>query len=127
MAHERYDLYFRIHFQIFDSTEVTKERFENLINKLYQKLKNYVYKEETLLCRIIDVDKRELFFNRVNAGLIEGSFNCVRFDCVDRDSSEHERLHRLNNYIKGKLGSILAGWKWSHYRTRLDITNVVNG
>lgn len=127
MAHERYDLYFKIHFQIYDAGGVTNAKFERLINQLYQKLKNYVYKEKSLTCRIVDVDKRELFFDRVNTSLVEGSFQTVRFDVVDTDPSETERIHRLNNYIKGKLGEVLAGWKWSHYKTRLDITNVVGG
>jgi len=127
MGHERYDLYFKIHFQVFDANGVTTPKFDRLINQLYQKLKGYVYKEKTLSCRIIDVDKRELYFGRVNPGLVEGSFQTVRFECVDTDLSEHERIHRLNNYIKGRLGKILAGWKFSYYRTQLDITKVEHG
>jgi len=127
MAYERYDLYFKIHFQIYDAGGITVPKFERLINQLYQKLKNYVYKEKTLSCRIIDVDKRELSFGRVNAGLVEGSFQIVRFDCVDTDPSESERIHRINNYVKGRLGKILEGWKWSHYNTRLDIIRVDGG
>ena len=90
-------------------------------------MKNYVYREKTLSCRIIEVDKRELFFKRINAGLCEGSFQTVRFDVVDADPSESERIHRINNYIRGKLGSILAGWKWSYYKTKLDIVRVDGG
>lgn len=127
MGHERYDLYFKIYFQIYDPSEVTKERFEKLINWLYQKLKDYVYRERTLNCRIIDVDKRELSFYRVDAGLVEGSFQTVRFDVVDRDTNESERIHRFNNYVKGRLGKILAGWKWSYYNTKLDIVRVEGG
>ncbi len=127
MAYERYDLYFKIHFQIYDAGGVTVPKFERLINQLYQKLKNYVYKEKTLSCRIIDVDKRELSFGRVNAGLCEGLFQIIRFECVDTDPSEHERIHRLNDYIRGRLGQILAGWKFSHYKTQLDITRVEYG
>jgi len=123
-AYDRYDLLFKVDFVVSDASDLTAKKGLNLVQQLRERLESFVFEKKTLKVRIIDLDLHELYFERKSKVQTNGSFELVRFEIIDSDPSEHERVHRINNYIKQKLSRINLDWHFSHYKTKLKIVNV---
>lgn len=110
--------YQKVHFQVSGNTE---PRMVNpLLKRLRKALENFRFEEDSISARVEDVD--DLVVNPVNPSFLEGRYENVRFEIIDRDDFGWE--NRWNNFIKNKLASLVSKLEFGRYRTVLEVTRI---